>query len=207
MRALLARVYELMGDLDRARRILEEALEGFRRHEDAWTAAHILNHLAVVPLRRGEYQRAAELAEEALALTRETGDRLAAQTALQILAQSAWMMGEAEEATRRFRASLTVARELADRVNVAYCMQGLAETDLARGAPLRLVRSRDAPEGDGRRPGGTGRTGVEGSAGRGTNDDLRRGGDAHARGRPDAVPVQPPRETDPAPRETPVAAV
>jgi predicted ATPase len=42
-----------VGNLDRATGILGEALAILREHEDAWGSAQVLNHLAVVPLRRG----------------------------------------------------------------------------------------------------------------------------------------------------------
>jgi hypothetical protein len=54
---------------------------------DDWGAAHILSHLAVVPLKRGDLPLAARYSEEALDLTRRTGDRLAANKALNPLAQ------------------------------------------------------------------------------------------------------------------------
>jgi hypothetical protein len=78
-----------LNELERAAPALEEALEVFREHEDAWGSAHVLNYLAVVPLRRSEYRRAAGYAEETLALMQQTGDRFAGNISLCILAQAA----------------------------------------------------------------------------------------------------------------------
>ena len=63
----------MLGEFDRAIRILEEALEIFRELGNVWGSSHILTHLAVVPLRRGDFSRAADYAGEALTLSRRTG--------------------------------------------------------------------------------------------------------------------------------------
>ena len=52
-----------MGDLDGATRIFGEVLENLKEQGDSWTSAHILNHMAVAPLRRGDYPRAGEHAQ------------------------------------------------------------------------------------------------------------------------------------------------
>jgi tetratricopeptide (TPR) repeat protein len=83
-----------LGEFIRATRVLDESLRIFREQGDDWGSAHILTHLAVVPLGRGDYPRAAAYAEEALELTNRTGDRLAANIALHLLAQAASASGE-----------------------------------------------------------------------------------------------------------------
>jgi tetratricopeptide (TPR) repeat protein len=105
-----------LGELDRATRILEEALEMFREQGDEWGAAHILTHLAVVPLRRGDY------------------------------AQAAWATGEHGLATRYFRDALVLTFEVVDRANAAYCLQGLAAVAGARDEPCRAARLLGAAE-------------------------------------------------------------
>jgi non-specific serine/threonine protein kinase len=120
-------------DFDEATTVLEQALAMATERGDDANAAHLLNHLAVVPLRRGDRDAAAALAEQALARTRRTGERLARQTALQILGQMAWTAGEDERARQLFRDSLQVALELADTVNVAYSLRGLALSDGSGG--------------------------------------------------------------------------
>jgi hypothetical protein len=107
---------------------------------DDSNAAHLLNHLAVVPLRAGEHVAAVELAGQALERARRTGERLAQQTAHQILAQAAWADGDDREALRRFRDSLQVATELSDTVNVAYCLRGIALCDGQRGLTQDAAR-------------------------------------------------------------------
>jgi tetratricopeptide (TPR) repeat protein len=118
----------------------------FRELGDVWGAAHLLTHLAVVPLRLGDYPRAAGYSEEALELTRRTGDRLAANIALYLLAQAAWATGEHGLATRYFRDALILTFEVVDRTNAAYCLQGLAAVAGARDEPHRAARLLGAAE-------------------------------------------------------------
>lgn len=118
-----------LGRLDEATRALEEALDLAVEFGDMAHRAHMLNHLAVVRLRRDELPEAADLAGRALACTDVTGERLSRQTAHQILGQVAWASDDLEQARAHFRASLEVARELSDRVNVAYSLRGLAICD------------------------------------------------------------------------------
>ena len=129
-----------LGDLDRAERILAEALEGFREHEDAWGSAHSLNHLAVASLRRGDYSLAAGYAEEALSDTRRTGDRLGANVALYTLAEAAWASGKLGRAEGYFREALAVASESGDKTSSAYCMRGLAAVAVAGDEPRHAAR-------------------------------------------------------------------
>jgi non-specific serine/threonine protein kinase len=135
-----------LDELDRATRVLKEALEGFREHEDAWGSAHSLNHLAVASLRRGDHPQAAQYAEEALAVTRRSGDRLGANVALHLLAQAAWASDDHGRAARYFREALVLASEVADKTNSAYCMQGLAALAEARAEPRRAARLLGAAE-------------------------------------------------------------
>ena len=120
-------------DFDKATMVLEQALTMATERGDHANAAHLLNHLAVVPLRRGDRDAAAALAEQALAHTRRTGERLARQTALQVLGQMAWSAGEDGRARQLFLDSLEVALDLADTVNVAYSLRGLALADGSGG--------------------------------------------------------------------------
>jgi tetratricopeptide (TPR) repeat protein len=129
-----------LAELDRAKQVLGEALEGFQEHEDAWGLAHCLNHLAVASLRRGSYPWVAQYAEEALAVTRRSGDRLGANVALYLLAQAAWASDEHGQATRYFEEALVLASEAADQTNSAYCMQGLAALAEAQDEPRRAAR-------------------------------------------------------------------
>jgi len=135
-----------LGDLDRATRALEEALRMFREQEDDWGAAHILTHLAVVPIRRGDFPLAARYSEEALDLTRRTGDRLAANIALHLLAQAALASGEFARAAGYFRDALGLTFEASDRPNAAFCLQGLAAVAEAHDEPARATRLLGAAE-------------------------------------------------------------
>jgi ATP/maltotriose-dependent transcriptional regulator MalT len=114
--------------------------------EDDWASAHILTHLAVVPLRQGDHARAAAYAEDALTLTRRTGDRLAANIALHILAQAAWSSGDYRRAAGYFRDALGLTFEVSDRTNAAYCLHGLAAIAEAQGEPDRAARLLGAAE-------------------------------------------------------------
>jgi non-specific serine/threonine protein kinase len=135
-----------LGELDRAERVLKEALEGFWEYEDEWGSAHSLNHLAVASLRRDDYPRAAGYAEKALADTRRSGDRLGANVALHLLAQAALKSDEHRRAARYFREALMPASEAADKTNSAYCIQGLAAVAEAQDEPRRAARLLGAAE-------------------------------------------------------------
>jgi tetratricopeptide (TPR) repeat protein len=59
-----------LDELERATRVLDKALEMFREQGDDWGSAHILTHLAVVPLRQGDYPQAAAYAESSFSVGR-----------------------------------------------------------------------------------------------------------------------------------------
>lgn len=128
-----------LGNLDAAEESLRAAQRISADQGDAWNEANLLNHRAVIPLRRRDHRRAAELADQALRLTHLTGDRLAQQTSLQILGQAAWTAGDHRHAAERFRHSLMVAHDLGDHVNIAYALRGLALSDGTHGRTSRAA--------------------------------------------------------------------
>jgi tetratricopeptide (TPR) repeat protein len=128
------------GELDRAAAVLLASRATLRELGDKWASAHILSHLAAVPLRQGDYPRAISYAEEALALARQTGDRLARYVAYLILGQAARRTGDPDRAGRYFRDALRLAAEVADRTNCAYSIAELAGLAAEQGRAERAAR-------------------------------------------------------------------
>jgi non-specific serine/threonine protein kinase len=97
-------VYE--GDLERAARLGEEAVELSRSSEELWSIAICLSDLALFRILLGRYDEAEELCMESLELAEVLGDRLLTGFPLGILAAAQAGRGRHERAARLWGAML-----------------------------------------------------------------------------------------------------
>ena len=130
----------LLGDLDGAATFLQDGLALLRPLGDRWATAHLLIHLALIPLQRGDYPLALRYSEEALALTEQSGDVLAGYTSRYGLARTYLAAGDDERARAFFVDALNRAFAVRDVANTAYSICGLAGVAAARGDATRIAQ-------------------------------------------------------------------
>jgi DNA-binding CsgD family transcriptional regulator len=129
--SLLADQFLIVGELDKARRILEDKAAEERRRGDmgiVWT----LQELARVDVRAGEWQRAETLAREALMIAREVDDVLQEALAHRALAAAAALRGEVGRAREIAAEGLRLADRAATPLTRAdlACTLGFLELSL-----------------------------------------------------------------------------
>ncbi len=133
-RACLARgrLSRLLGDLQDAEAVLQEALSLSEAEADPVLTGHVLNELGVVAHIKGDYKGAAARAHRALELLQPPGDRRGLTTALNLLGLVAHHGGEFDTAQEYFTETLELARAIADRRSVAVALNNLGSIALYR---------------------------------------------------------------------------
>jgi class 3 adenylate cyclase/predicted ATPase len=101
--ALLAQACDLAGDVPRANRLLERALERTQTSVDTFYVPELLRLMAVIELRRGEATAGLARLERALRLAREQGSRLLELRALCTLVEANPSVERTELARRDLR--------------------------------------------------------------------------------------------------------
>ena len=134
------------GDGPGAEKILREALEMFREHDDRSGAALGLCGLAQVELAHGDFDRAAELLAEAEILSHSAGDWFMLIAALSSQALAARLCGDETRTATLLRESIGLAGTLGDAWHVVYGATGLAGVDARRGRAERAARLFGAAE-------------------------------------------------------------
>ncbi len=130
----------LLGDLDGGTTFLQDALTLLRSLGDRWASAHLLIHLALVPLRRGDYPLALRYNEDAFVLAQQTGDVLAGYTSRYGLGRTYLAAGDPDRAFDHFADALRRAYAVRDVANAAYCLRGIAGVAAVQGAYGRVAR-------------------------------------------------------------------
>ncbi|MFI9643438.1 BTAD domain-containing putative transcriptional regulator [Micromonospora sp. NPDC051925] len=123
----------LAGDLERAGRLIDDALARFHLLKDPEGVASARIHLAAVAHYQGQHARARWLAEDALARFRELDFKEGVAWALNIAGLIAQHDGESQRAVDLLRASLEIHCEVGDRWRAASLLEALAGV-LARGS-------------------------------------------------------------------------
>jgi tetratricopeptide (TPR) repeat protein len=111
-RSLLSEVLAHLGDLERARSMLEQLVFWFRAQDAKWELADALHRLGWVARVHGEAARAIALHQEALALSQEIGDGRGLAVGLEWLGMAEAAMGRDEVATRLLGAGATLRQSL-----------------------------------------------------------------------------------------------
>jgi predicted ATPase len=121
------------GELARARRLLEDAGERFRRAGDERGEAEVHVRLAYFELAEGSTKDARSHLEHALAARHRLGDRRGLGMALAGLGLIDAVAGEYERAGRELAEARELFRRAADRWGLAAAMCNTAELEIARG--------------------------------------------------------------------------
>ncbi|MCS6797614.1 MAG: tetratricopeptide repeat protein [Myxococcota bacterium] len=129
----IARVHRRRGQDERARVLLERALELFRGAADARGVAATLDDLAQVLRVRGELEAAEHAANEALALRRAQADRRGEAVSLHTLGMVRYARGALPEAERLCGEALAIRHELGDLEGTVESLNALGIFAFERG--------------------------------------------------------------------------
>ena len=100
-----------LGEYDRARGLVEQALEVFRPLGHPWNTSAAVELLGEIAQRQADYARAVALHDEALALRREMGPNPGIVRSLNNLGLVAGYQGDLARATARHREALMLLRD------------------------------------------------------------------------------------------------
>jgi predicted ATPase/DNA-binding SARP family transcriptional activator len=121
------------GELDAARRNLEEGLRGSREIGDLRNIGRTLTALGAVALEQHGYERATQVLEEALTIQRELGDRWGVARSLVSLGVAALGRGDEAAAELLFEQGLRLQLEVNDRPGIAASLEQIAVLSARRG--------------------------------------------------------------------------
>ena len=123
----------VLGDHERARRCLEEAVGLARRTRQPRTEVAALNALARTAMIQGGYAEAKPYLAEALKLASRQGDHEGAAQVLLNLADVSFRLGDTETASTSGQQSLEIAKELRDAQGIAGAHRVLGFATMMRG--------------------------------------------------------------------------
>ncbi|MDQ3875521.1 MAG: tetratricopeptide repeat protein, partial [Actinomycetota bacterium] len=131
----------MQGDVESARRFLEESLALYRELGDESRIAAAVGDLGLVTVIQGDTAEGMRLHEEALALARALGDRPGIAGQLVNLSHLTLIAGDHDRAVLLGGEALALFRELGDEEGVATALGNLSLASLARGRPEEAVDS------------------------------------------------------------------
>jgi tetratricopeptide (TPR) repeat protein len=135
LRRALAMAVGNRGELDRAKKLLEESLALSREAGSIRGAAHTLWALGVTYMMGGELDRATELLEEALTLWRASGDPAIIAGILTHLGHTSLLQGDIERATAASEEAASMLRERKNRNHyLAEVLENLGWAALLQGS-------------------------------------------------------------------------
>src|SRR5262249_30008936 len=160
-RVMVARIENLLGDIehslgnaDAAREHFGRGVDGFRALALPWGLGNSLTGMASVVLASGDPAHAEHLLEEATSVLRHTAPWFLSWT-LYLRAFLAVRRGNAHEAIDLVRECLTYVRELRDKFAFVYAMVPLAAAALLRGDAAWAARIAGAADSASERTGAT----------------------------------------------------
>lgn len=128
------------GDLERARQLSEQAVEGFRVLGNRRFEAPALNRLARILRRQGDLAAAIERHEQAMAIYRELGNEVGELSAKSALTSVYLARGDLSRASINARDVLERAQGTADEILVGDALVQHAEVEMAFGRPRNGLR-------------------------------------------------------------------
>jgi predicted ATPase/class 3 adenylate cyclase len=134
------------GDIEEARRLLEQANEAYRVGGNERGVAVTLINLGDAELRAGAFTEALDVTLEAIALLRPFGDPTTMHVALLNIATASVQLDRLEEAETHGRESLEIVRDIGDLVGISCCLRVFAAVAARRGQGERAARLLGAAE-------------------------------------------------------------
>ncbi|MBB2911381.1 putative ATPase/DNA-binding NarL/FixJ family response regulator [Streptosporangium becharense] len=130
---------------ERARSLLDQALEAVHTVDDPWHETVIRSMEGTFALSEGRAKESQRSFEAALAIAHELDNHWAAPVALIGLAQVAWLRGDLAEARTHYERALDMLQDITAHWQAITCLSGLGRIALAQGdlvtARARLVES------------------------------------------------------------------
>ncbi|SNS87808.1 Predicted ATPase [Streptosporangium subroseum] len=143
--AILAWVAIYQRRPERARSLLDEALEAVRTVDDPWHETVIRSMEGTFALSEGRAKESQRSFEAALAIAHELDNHWAAPVALIGLAQVAWLRGDLVEARAHYERALDLLQDITAHWQAITCLSGLGRIALVQGdlatARVRLIES------------------------------------------------------------------
>ena len=127
----------ILDDVELSAVRLRKSLALYRRLEDQFSIAWVLNNLGNLALQQGAYAEAEGYYRESLALRRELGHVVGIASSLNNLAEVTRLQGDLEAAKSYFDQSLILYRQAGDTVAVASVMGNTATILLQQGEYLQ----------------------------------------------------------------------
>ncbi len=137
----LAIIHERLGDFEKMRGLLQEALNSFTKLHDKRSESMAMNNLGVAYERLGDFARAEELYRGALRIKTSLGDKVGAIQSLGNLGTLAVARLDFAQAEEHYLKALDLARAAGDRRSLAHVLMRLALVNVARG-PVQLALQR-----------------------------------------------------------------
>jgi len=122
----IARVYDALGQREKALTQYEQALAIMREVGDRSGEGTTLNNIAAVYSALGQKEKALEQYEQALAIMREVGDRSGEGTTLNNIARVYDALGQREKALTQYEQALAIMREVGDRSGEGATLNNIA---------------------------------------------------------------------------------
>lgn len=129
----LGSIVTLLGEYERARKILEESLALSREMGEKRGIAYALNSLGNAAADLGNYEQAQKFYEESLILRREMRDKRGIAFSLNNLGNVAYNQGNYEQAENFFEESLVLSREMGEKRGIAIFLSNLGNVAHFRG--------------------------------------------------------------------------
>lgn len=115
----------LKGDVDKARKLLDDSLQIRRKLGDKVGINDSLIRLGILEYDQGRYEQANELYEEGLGIYRELGNKFGIAVILNNLGNVYSNQGEYSKASALYEESLATRRETGDKIGIAICLNNL----------------------------------------------------------------------------------
>lgn len=115
----------LKGDVDNARKLLDESLQIRRRLGDKLSICESLIRLGILEYDQGRYEQASELYDEGLCIYRELGNKFGIAVILNNLGNVYSNQGEYSKAVTLYEESLATRRKTGDKIGIAICLNNL----------------------------------------------------------------------------------
>lgn len=122
----VAFIYQLLGELEKARRLYNESLEIEKRRGNQSGVAITLHQLGWLAQDQGEYDEARRLYDESLDIHKRLGDPSGVAVTLHNTAAIAQDQGNIDEARRLYDESLNIHKRLGDQSGIADTLHQLA---------------------------------------------------------------------------------
>jgi tetratricopeptide (TPR) repeat protein len=129
-----------VGELERARALLEEGVQLFREAGDEAGLAEALDNLAIAAAFSGELEKAKPLFEESLALYREAGDGWGVGEVLNNLANVARIQDKDDASLALYEESLATRRKVGDKRGIAMSLLNMGAVWVARSEYERAAK-------------------------------------------------------------------